>query len=211
MKVRAQILTDSGVYPVVLRDVTDQMSAYNAIMLGLDEQQLFEGADELDGKLVSICNGAQIKHIVMSALEEDEPLIGPPSPEYARQEGPVAFTAMTSYLGRSLTISGIRYIYQKRAGLFGSIYLPQDINGKPALDLIDIKNIQGIVTSWRRNLGDNPTDFIVLVPPGELSVTQAAEYCQDYVKLLKAETPHVAREMTAKAYWGHKRSSVAEE
>ena len=209
MRVKAQILTDAGVYPIVVSDVIDQVGAYNAIMLGLDECQLFDGADEMEGKLIHISVKAILKHVIISDLEEDTPAVEPS--ENTRQEGPITFHAAITFLDQPWYVEGIRYVYQERPGKFCSIFLPQTIDSSPALQRADERTLASMLAGWRLNRGDTINDFTVLVPPGELSPQQAISYCQDYIKQLKTETPHVAEEMTAKAWYGHSRNAEQQE
>jgi len=205
---KLEVQTEYERFIIQLPDAPAELTAPDIIVSILAAAEaanvVFEGADDREGQLIFIAGGKEsIKHIAILPNEEI-PTVEEPTSYYRQQEGPVQFTAHTSFLGQATIIQGVRYICPKQAGLFGSIYLPLEINGKPAMDQLNEASVKKAVIDWRLQLGDNPRDFIVLVPPGELSPEQSVEYCVDYLKVLRADTPYVAEEKTAKAYFGFK-------
>lgn len=220
MDIKVEVQTEYERFVIVIPNVPESLTpgqlggqTVSHILTAVDEgKTLFQGAETREGQVIFINGGANaVKHIVLLGVMPETPAVEDAAPE-GWKEGPHTFLMTTNFASQTVRIQGLKYNYLQPANPGppqSCVYMPMLVNDKPALEVIGLNNLQALIDRYLRS--DAQFDYTVLVPPGAVTWEQAVEYAADWVKEELKETPYVAQEKTAKAWYGHKRSGVAEE
>lgn len=182
------------------------------VLNAIDEGHVvFQGADAREGQLIFIAGDrTAVKHIVLLGTVPEKPTVEDAAPE-GWKPGPHTFLMTTNFASQTVRIQGLAYKYLQLGNPDppqACVYVPISVNDKPALDALGLVNLRNLMFNYLRN---DYSDHAILIPPDALTWEQAVEYAEDWVKEGEKDMPHVAKDKTAKAWYGHKRSGVAEE
>lgn len=221
MDIKVEVQTEYERFIIVIPNVPENLTpgqlggqTVTHILGAVEEgKTLFQGAEAREGQVIFINGGANaVKHIVLLGAMPETPAVEEAAPEDWK-EGPRTFFMVTNFASQTVRIQGLAYNYLNNRRLShstqSSVYVPILVNDKPALDVISLNNLQDLMIRYLKD--DLQYDYTVLVPPDALTWAQAEEYAADWIKEELKDTPYVAQEKTAKAWYGHKRSGVAEE
>lgn len=200
--IKAEIRTDAGDYKIELNYVKTLKEGWEIVTETLRAGAPFDPGNH---ELLVICPGAIMKHIrvyqedddVIPFMEDDAFEVLPA----AQESGAYVFnTANCLYLGNS-----VKATLQVLNTKYRAYFLPMEINGKPALDMLNPKKLEEFVTYWAHSEGLKEDRFTVVVPQQQLpDYEEALDYLKDYVK--ETQEPVAVQDRNAKAWQGWKAS-----
>jgi len=219
MDIKVEVQTEYERFIITIPNVPENLTpgqlagqtVENVLTAVADGKTVFQGADAREGQLIFINGGpTAVKHVVLLGAVPQAPAVEDASPE-GWEEGPHSFVMTSNFASQTVVIKGLAYNYLNPTNQ-GSpqecVYVPISVNDRPALDALGLENLRNLMFNY---LKDRTEPHVILIPPGVITWEQAVEYAADWVTEELHNTPYVAKEKTAKAWYGHSRSGIAEE
>lgn len=200
--IKAEIRTDAGDYKIPLPFATTLKEGWKIVTEAIKAGEPFAyGGNEL----LVISPGAILKHIRVYKEDDDVVRFIKNNTQKAKPWDTtgdyILTTARCVYLGNSVIAKGQAFNIEERI-----YFLPMEINGKPALDMLNPKKLEEFVHYWANSEGLDDSCFTVVVPKQQLpDYEEALEYLKDYIK--ETSGPVTAKEKNATAWQGWKAES----
>lgn len=200
--IKGEIRTDTMTYDISLNGFDDVEKAYDHIKATLEGDRTFRA----EGGILEIGEAAQIKHIrVYVAQLYAGPIIEDPVEIDDVEEGNKGLfefdAGRCTYLGHKLHLRG--QAYEKNGHTW---YLPMEINGQPALDVLGRDKLEELTYYWICSQGLQQGSYTILLPIQPLpDYEEARDYILDYVREEEADQePTPTGKPNAKAWQGWK-------
>lgn len=203
--IKGEIRTDAATYDLDLNQFDDVEAAYDYVKEILEGDRVFRS----DSGILELGDAAQLKHIrVYRATPYVPPFMqdqaeGPADDAIVDPNKPRFYEVVldrAKYLGNTINMKC--QAFTKNGHTW---YLPMEINGQPAYDVLGAKNMEEFIDYWNMSKGTADDRYTVIVPPQQLpDYEEAREYIKDFIAEVEADQEYEPKAPNAKAWQGWK-------